>query len=218
MAQRSESKICILSIAVWGGAFCLWSFKLAKNETWRRIDWEPMAQSVVEWRIVARGLCTWRWKFFVMDREKCLWECITKMCTLKKIVSDEQQKKEECSQSQGSTCKNRACKIFAPKWQQKIACSVIALLAMFRCLMKKKHKTLCRSGSGWARKERGLHEAHCHGGDFRAAFLATCHVQNAVGWMGKFAVCTDFCSRILCVLPWRMITREVSRFEHYGFG
>ena len=58
--------------------------KLAKNEIWRRNDWEPMAQFVVEWRIVAGGLCTWRWQFFVMDREKCLWGCVTKMCTLKK--------------------------------------------------------------------------------------------------------------------------------------
>ena len=59
--------------------------KLGKNEIWRRNDWEPMAQFVVEWRIVAGGLCTWRWQFFVMDREKCLWGCVTKMCTLKKI-------------------------------------------------------------------------------------------------------------------------------------
>ena len=48
----------------------------------------------------------------------------------KKKVSDEQRKKEECSQSKRSTCKKRACKIFAPKRQQKIVCSVIALLAM----------------------------------------------------------------------------------------
>ena len=57
------------------------------------------------------------------------------MCTLKKKVSDEQRKKEECSQSKRSTCKNRACKIFAPKRQQKIVCSVIALLAMiYACI------------------------------------------------------------------------------------
>ena len=48
----------------------------------------------------------------------------------KKKVSDEQRKKEECSQSKRSTCKNRACKIFVPKRQQKIVCGVIALLAM----------------------------------------------------------------------------------------
>ena len=70
---------------------------------------------------------------------------------------------------------------------------------------------------GWAGKGRELNQAHCHVCDFRVAFLATCRLQNALGYRGKFAVCADFCSRILCVLPWRMITREALRFAHYMY-
>ena len=52
--------------------------KLAKTEIWIRNYWEPISQFVVEWRIVPGGLCIWRWHLFALDREKCLWGCITK--------------------------------------------------------------------------------------------------------------------------------------------
>ena len=117
----------ILSIAVWSGTFCLRSWLKTKfggemtGSQWRSSSW-----SKESWRKV----CAHDDGIFVMDREKCLRGCVTKMCTLKKKVSDEQRKKEECSQSKEPTCKNRACKILAPKCQPKIACRVIALLAM----------------------------------------------------------------------------------------
>ena len=53
--------------------------------------------------------------------------------------------RKEFSESKRSTCKNRACKIFAPKRQQKIACGVIALLAM-TSLKKRRVKENCSEG------------------------------------------------------------------------
>ena len=150
VAQRSESIVCILSIAVWRGAFCLRSWPKTKfGEEMTGSQWRSSSWSEESWPEVCAhddGIFLW-W----IVRRAC--ENASQRCALwKKKNSDEQRKKEECSQSKRSTCKNRACKIFAPKWQQKIVCSVIALLAM-------KGKNIL----GFPFSERRLHK-HCDRG------------------------------------------------------
>ena len=81
VAQRSESIVCILSIAVWRGAFCLQSWPNTKfGEEMTGSQWRSSSWSEESWPEVCADDDG---NFFVIDREKCLWGCVTKMCTLK---------------------------------------------------------------------------------------------------------------------------------------
>ena len=106
--------------------------ELAKNEIWRRNDWKPMAQFVMKWRIMAGGLCTWRWQYFFWWTVRSACEDASRRCALwkKKFLTNGGRKESAPSQRDPPAKKIMLAHFFAPKWQQNIVCSVIALLAL----------------------------------------------------------------------------------------
>ena len=204
VAQRSESIVCILSIAVWRGAFCLWSWRKTKfGEEMTGSQWRSSSWSEESWPEVCvhdDGIFLW-W----IVGSAC--EDASRRCALwKKKVSDEQRKKEECSQSKRSTCKNRACKIFAPKWQQKIVCSVIALLAMNISLAKRQCKCTPR-----------LHAnlSHCALQKQRTLVVAIMKVQvQKISWDELCGVGVMFFLSLL----WEWRETEHLSFSHVSYS
>ena len=130
VAQKNESMVCILSIAVWWGAFWLRSWPKTKfgeemtESQWRNSSWSEESWPEVYAHDDGNIFFDGPWEVPVRMRhvdvpfeKKSFWRTAEQRRVLP-VKGIHQQKKIMLAH------------FFAPKWQQNIVCSVIALLAL----------------------------------------------------------------------------------------